>query len=107
MNHELKHIHGIPYFLRGDTVYTFELQGGQPSEHCVELGRYDADTGRIDYFPDWNERVQSRLDAFRAALVSYPRDALRESIDKPQKPRKAARHPRKSTRAKNPESVPV
>ena len=105
MSYELKHIRGIPYFLRGTTVHTFQLQGGQPSPDCIPIGTYHADTGRIEYFPDWSERLQPHLDAFRASLVSCSRDALRDSIDKPQKQRKAVRNPRKSTsRTKNPAS---
>ena len=105
MSYELKHIRGIPYFLRESTVHTFQLQGGQPSPNCVPIGTYHADTGSIEYFHDWSERIQPHLDAFRAGLVSCSRDALRDSIDKPQKQRKAVRNPRKSTsRTKNPAS---
>ena len=107
MNYELKHIQGIPYFLEGTTVRTFELQGGLPSPDTIPIGTYDADAGRITYFDDWFDRIQSRLTAFRGALVSHPRDSLRQSIDKPQKQRKPARNPRKApSRAKNPASVP-
>jgi len=106
MNYELKHIRGIPYYLHGTTVKTLELQGGLPSEHCVDIGQYDADTDRIEYSANWRELVQPRLDAFRSGLVSHARDALRDAIIKPQKPRKAARNPRKPTsRAKNPPSL--
>jgi len=106
MNDELKHIRGIPYYLHGTTVKTFELRNGQPSEHCIEIGRYDADRDHIEYAVDWRERVQPRLDAFRQSLVSHARDALRDAVVKPQKPRKAARNPRKpSSRTKNPASV--
>jgi len=108
MNYELKHIQGIPYFLEGTTVRTFELQGGLPSPDTIPIGTYDADAGRITYFDDWFDRIQSRLTAFRGALVSHPRDSLRQSIDKPQKQRKPARNPRKApSRAKNPASVPI
>jgi len=106
MNYELKHIRGIPYYLDGINVRTLELRGGQPSEHCVIIGTYRADVDQIDYLPDWRERVQPRLDAFRSGLVSHARDALRDAVVKPQKPRKAARNPRKSSsRTKNPASV--
>ncbi len=108
MNYELKHIQGMPYFLDGTTVRTFELQGGLPSPHSLPIGSYDADTGRITYYDDYLTLLQPRLDAFRGALVSHPRDTLRQSIDKPQKQRKPARNPRKaSSRAKNPASVPI
>ena len=106
MTYELKHIHGIPTYVRGSAAYTFELQSGQPSDQCVEIGRYDTENGRIEYFDDWRERVQPHLDAFRAGLVSHARDAARDAIIKPQKPRKAARNTRKpASRAANPESL--
>ena len=104
MNYELKHINRVPYFINGTTVYTLELQAGQPSEHCVAIGTYRDD--QIDYYPDWRERVEPRLVAFRASLVSHARDAVRDAVVKPQKPRKAARNPRKpSSRTKNIASV--
>lgn len=106
MNYELKHIRGIPYYLNGATVSTFELDAtGKPSGTCTAIGTYDATTDTITYFPDWKQRVQSNLIAFRNALSSQERDKLRESIVKPQKPRKSTRTPRKaSTRTKNTES---
>ena len=104
MNYELQHLHGIPYYTNGGTLYTFELDAGKPGEHCVPIGEYDEKSDRITYFPDWRERIQPRLDAFRAALTSQARDA-RNHI-KPQKQRSATRAPRKSTaRTKNPASV--
>lgn len=106
MNYELKHIRNIPHFVNGTTVYTLELQAGQPSDHCIAIGTYSVDTDQIEYYPDWRERVEPRLVAFRAGLVSHARDALRDAVVKPQKPRKAARNPRKpSSRTKNPPSV--
>ena len=106
MNYELKHINGIPYYLDGTTIRTLELDNGKPASTCIAIGTYDAASNSITYLPDWRERVQPRLNAFRAGLISQARDTLRESIVKPQKPRKAARNPRKSTtRTKNPESV--
>ena len=105
MNYELKHIHGIPYYLDGTTVRILELDNGKPSTHCIPIGTYDAASDSITYLPDWREHVQPRLDAFRTALTSQARHSLRESIVKPQKPRKAPRNPRKPSRAKNPESV--
>jgi len=106
MNYELKHIRGIPYYLHGNIVKTLELQGGLPSEHCVDIGRYDADKDCIEYYANWRELVQPRLDAFRNSLVSHARDALRDAVVKPQKPRKATRNPRKpSSRTKNIASV--
>ena len=100
MTYELKPINGIPYYLQGNTLYTFELEGGQPSSECIAIGTYD---GTATYFPDWRERVQSRLGAFRERLTSQPRDTFRDALDKPQKQRKATRTPRKPVagRAKN------
>ncbi len=102
MNFELKKVKGIPHYVSGTTAYTFEVDGGVASEHCVAIGTYSADTDQIEYYPDWRERVEPRLVAFRASLVSHARDALRDAVVKPQKPRKAARNPRKSSnRTKN------
>ncbi len=102
--YELKHVHGIPYYLDGTTVRTFELDAGKPSSKCTAIGTYDAATDSITYFADWRERVKSNLDSFRAALSVQERDKLRESIIKPTKPRKTTRTPRKSTRGKSAKS---
>ena len=101
-HYELKHIRGIPYYLDGTTVRIFELDGGKPSAECVAIGTYDAATDSITYLANWRELTKSRLDAFRASLSPQDRDTLRETIDKPQKQRKATRNPRKpSVRAKS------
>jgi hypothetical protein len=106
MNYELKQISGIPHYINGTTAYTFELNGGVASDQCIPIGTYRPDANQVDYFPNWRELVQSHLDAFRGSLVSHARDAIRNAVVKPQKPRKAARNPRKSSRrAKDPESV--
>lgn len=106
MNYELKQIRGVPYFLDGTSVKTFDLANGHPTEHCVPIGTYDSTTDRINYFDDWRLRVEPRLNAFRESLVSHARDTLRDTFIKPQKPRKTTRNPRKPTsRAKNPASV--
>jgi hypothetical protein len=104
MNYELKHIRGIPYYLDGTTVKTFELDKGKPGTNCVSIGTYDATADSITYFTDWRERVKSNLDVFRASMSAQERDKLRESIIKPTKPRKTTRTPRKTTRAKNTKS---
>jgi len=105
MNYELKHIRGIPYYLNGTTVNTFELEAGKPSAtRCTPIGTYDATTDSITYFTDWRERVKSNLDSFRSGLIVQEREKLRQSIIKPQKPRKATRTPRKTGRAKNTKS---
>lgn len=105
MNYELKHIHGIPYYLDGTTIKTFELDKGKPGSNCIAIGTYDAASDSITYYTDWRERVKSNLDAFRSSLIVQERDKLRESIIKPQKPRKTTRTPRKTTtRAKGAKS---
>ncbi len=102
--YELKQIRGIPYYLNGETVYTFELDAGKPAASCVAIGTYDATANSITYFADWKERVKPNLIAFRDSLTAQERDKLRESIVKPQKQRKAARTPRKTARGKNTKS---
>ncbi len=104
MNFELKHIRGIPYYLDGTTVYTLELNDGKPADNCIAIGTYDATADAITYFPDWRTRVQQNLSSFRASLSAQERNKLRESIVKPQKPRKTTRTPRKTTRTKNTKS---
>ncbi len=103
-NYELKHIRGIPYYLDGTTIKTFELNAGKPSSNCVAIGTYDATSDSITYFSDWRERVKSNLDTFRGSITAQERDKLRESIIKPTKQRKTTRTPRKTTRSKNTES---
>ena len=104
MNYELKHIHGIPYYLDGTTVRTFELVAGKPGANCIAIGTYDAPSDSITYYTDWRERVKSNLDAFRGAITAHERDKLRESIIKPTKQRKTTRTPRKTTRSKTAKS---
>ena len=101
MNYELKHIRGIPYYIDGTTVKTFELDAGKPSTRCVAIGTYDATDDSIAYYNDWDIRVQSNLESFRFSIIPQERDKLRESIIKPQKQRKATHTPRKTTRTKN------
>ncbi len=102
---ELRHIRGIPYYLSGNDVYTFELDSGKPGANCIAIGSYHAESDSIQFFPDWRNRVQSNLDAFRASLISIERDKLRQNIIKPQKSRKTTRTSRKdTTKTKNPKS---
>lgn len=103
---ELKHIRGIPYYLNGTIVNTFEISRGKPvAEKCVAIGTYDATSDSITYYSDWRERVQPNLDIFRNELVSKEREKLRQDFVKPQKPRKAPRNPRKtSSRTKSTKS---
>jgi hypothetical protein len=104
MNYELKHIRGIPYYLDGTTVKIFDLDKGKPSNNCTSIGTYNATDDSITYFTDWRERVKSNLDSFRSSIIVQERDKLRESIIKPQKQRKTARTPRKTTRSKTTKS---
>ena len=99
VNFEIKHIHGIPYYVNESTVYTFELDGGKPSARSIPIGSYSSTaTGdSITYYPDWRERVAGNLQQFRQSLFTQERDKLRESIVKPAKQRKATRNPRKSS----------
>ncbi len=103
-SYELKHIHGIPYYLDGTIVKTFQLDAGKPAADCIPIGTYDATTDSITYYTDWRERVKQNLDSFRASLSAQERDKLRESIIKPAKQRKTTRTPRKTTRSKNTKS---
>ena len=105
MTYELKHIRGIPYYLDGTVVKTFELDAGKPSSKCVAIGTYNTTEDSITYYDDWTTRVKSNLESFRSSLIPQERDKLRESIIKPQKQRKATRTPRKALRAKNNTSV--
>ena len=101
MTYQLKHIRGVPYFLKGEIIYTFELDNGLPSEQCVAIGTYDEASDFITYYEDWFERVESHLEVFRSRVQVIERNKLRETVDKPQKQRKAASNQRKTTRAKN------
>jgi hypothetical protein len=104
--YELKHIRGVPYYLDGTTIRIFNLDNGKPSSNCVAIGTYDAVTNTITHFPDWRERVKSTIEFFRNSLAVQERDKLRESIIKPQKPRKATRTPlaKRAARSKDTES---
>ena len=104
MSYELKHIRGIPYYLDGTTVRTFEVTNGGSSPDTVEIGTYDAATNSIKYYTDWRERVKSRLAEFNSSLVPQERENIRKFIVKPTKPRKTPPTPRKSTRSKKAEN---
>ena len=100
MTYQLNHIRGVPYFLKGGIIYTFELDNGLPSEQCVAIGTYDEASDSITYYEDWFERVESHIETFRNRIQVIERSKLRETVDKPQKPRKTASNQRKTTRAK-------
>lgn len=103
---ELKHLRGIPYYVQNGILYAFELsrdEPGKPSRDSIPIGTYAGDD-TFAYAPDWRERVQSRLDAYRATLRPLERGHIRQDLVKPQKSRKASRHSRKTSRAKAPPS---
>ena len=97
MTYELKHIHGIPYYLREGRVYTFELRDRLPSPDCLAIGTYDAATDVLEYDADFMERLEPRLVAYRAALAIKARDGTPH--EKPQKQR-IGRRATKRTRAR-------
>ena len=94
MTYELRHIRGIPYYLRREAddapdaplrVYTFELTAGRISEHAICIGTYEESTDTLVLDPDWRERTRERLELFRAQLQPRTRETLRQTIDKPEK----------------------
>jgi hypothetical protein len=104
---ELKHLRGIPYYVQNGILYAFELsrdEPGKPSRDSIAIGTYDAGTDTPTYAPDWRERVQSRLDTYRATIRPLERGHIRQDLVKPQKSRKASRHSRKTSRTKAPPS---
>jgi hypothetical protein len=102
MAYELKHIHGIPYYLREGRVYTFELRDRLPSPDCVAIGTYDAATDSLAYDTDFMERLEPRLAAYRAALTIKTRDGTPH--EKPQKLRLGRRATQRTrARATDPE----
>jgi hypothetical protein len=94
---ELKHVRGIPYYIRDGIVHTFESEKGRASKECIAIGEYDRDSDAVRYYGDWKERINERLTFFRESIASQDRKTMRESIIKPQKPKKATRTPRKSS----------
>jgi len=105
MTYVLKQIRGIPYYLDGTIIKSFELDAGKPSSRCVAIGTYNSTDDSITYYDDWNIRVKSNMESFRSSIIPQERDKLRESIIKPQKQRKAPRTPRKTIRAKSTKSA--
>lgn len=102
---ELKHLRGIPYYVQNGILYAFELSRdelGKPSRDSIAIGTYDGGSDTFTYAPDWRERVQPRLDAYRANLQPLQRGHIRQDLVKPQKSRKASRHSRKTSRTKTP-----
>ena len=82
----LSHIRGIPYYLKGTDVYTFEMdETGKPSPHCVHIGTFQ---DQLTLFDDWEERIALRLDAFRSQLNVQDRHL---APLKPQKHKKSGR----------------
>lgn len=104
MSYQLKQIGGIPYFVKDSRVYTFEIENGRPSKHCIAIGTYDDATDTIAYDDGWTERIQPRLDAYRSGITVIERATFRENIDKYQKQSKSAGNKPKSTRTKSTKS---
>jgi hypothetical protein len=105
MTFQLKHIKGVPYFLKDNRVYTFELEDGQPSKQCIAIGTYHIDSETITYDDGWVERIHDRLETFRRDVEINERDKLREIVHKPQKQRKSAANKSKVSRTKGAASV--
>ena len=101
MTFQLKHIKGIPYFIKNNLVHTFELENGQPSQHCIAIGSYNEVSDSITYDDGWFNRVQPHLEAFRSRVVVIDRSKLNETADKLQKPRNPPANKSKSSRAKS------
>jgi len=104
MTFHLKHIKGVPYFLKENRIYTFELEDGQPSKQCIAIGTYH-DNDSITYDDGWLEQISGHLEAFRRSIEIIERDKLRETVHKPQKQRKSAANKSKASRAKSAASV--
>jgi hypothetical protein len=101
MTFQLKHIKGVPYFVKENRAYTFELENGQPSATCVAIGTYDEASDSVLYDDAWFERVRDRLETFRRRVEVIERDKLRETVDKPQKQRKSVPNKSKRVTAKS------
>jgi len=104
MSYQLKQIGGIPYFVKDNRVYTFEIEHGRPSKHCIAIGTYHDATDTITYDDGWTDRVQHRLDAYRSGITVIERATFRENIDKYQKQSKSAGNKPKSARTKSTKS---
>ena len=99
--YELKHLHGIPYYVQSGIAYTFELRDNPVPG--IAMGTYDSTHDSLTYYPDWRERSQSRLDAFREGLQLVERANIRQAIVKPQK----SRHPKRASRKRTPKRAEV
>ena len=98
---EIKHVRTIPYWLEGTTLSTFELDAGNPSADRIPIGTYQPESDSIEFFPDWRERCQSRLDAYRASLVGQDRGPHRSVLLRPAKQRVSSRNSRSSSLSKD------
>lgn len=100
---QLKQIRGIPYYVEGTDVYSFQVHGGKPSPDSILLGTYDAEHDCVLLRDDWAVTAQPSLDAYRDRIVPLRRDSFRQGIDKPEKHRASKRAARPSaSRAKAP-----
>jgi hypothetical protein len=73
-----------------DNIFTFDANGP------VHIGTA-AESGNIEFFDDWKERVAERLESWRNGISAKEREKLRESISKPVKQRKPRRNNKKAT----------
>jgi len=101
MTFQLKQIKGVPYFLKDGIIHTFELDHGLPSKQCVAIGSYHEESDSITFYDDWLQRIEPRLEAFRSGIQIIQRDQLRQTVEKPQKPRKTPSNQRGGARKKN------
>ena len=97
----VKHVRTIPYWLEGSTLSTFELHEGGPSAERIPIGTYQPESDSIEFFPDWRERCQSRLDAYRASLIGQDRGPNRSVLLRPAKSRVSARNSRSGNVSKS------
>lgn len=101
MSFEIKHVRSIPYWLTGTTLSTFELASGGPSPDCIPIGTYTPESDHVQFFPDWRERCQPRLDAYRASLRGEERGQHRSVLLRPAKRHGSSRNSRSARVSKD------
>jgi len=71
-------LNGIPVYIKGENVYTWERDGGEP----IEIGKLDkTDEGAARKFTlngDWKERTEERMLAWREGQKIRSRAKLRD-----------------------------
>lgn len=98
----VKHVRTIPYWLEGTTLSTFELVDGAPSAERIPIGTYQPESDSIEFFPDWRERCQHRLDAYRDSLVGQDRGPHRTVLLRPKVSRNSSRNSKSGNVSKDP-----